>query len=327
MSADIIKKKLRRAARKEKALVLQRFFKTGPGEYGEGDVFLGVMVPEIRWIVKEHRGIALKEVAALLESRFHEERLAALLILVLKFPQENGDGKKDIYRFYLKHTPYINSWDLVDLSAHHIVGAFLKDKPRRMLYSLAGSKSLWERRIAMLATFHYIRNNDFKDALNIAEILLSDNEDLIHKATGWMLREIGKRDVSAEEEFLKKHCDTMPRVMLRYAIERFPKPKRSRYLKIIIAMLLSLTIVAPSYAVVNRNPVKKIIGKVASFFRENPVAKQRRQIQKDYEDGKISQAQCASRLADIDKTQEAYKALNRQLKEQRLQAAKQKAAA
>ena len=231
MSVNIIKKKLRAKARKEKALVLQGFFKTGPGEYGEGDVFLGIMVPEIRRVVKEYRDMALKNVAVLLRSPFHEERLAALLILVLKFPKENETGRKDIYRFYLEHTVYINNWDLVDLSAQHIVGAFLKDKNRRILYSLAVSKSLWERRIAMLATFHYIRNNDFKDALKVAESLIPDNEDLIHKAVGWMLREIGKRDISTEEKFLEKHCGVMPRVMLRYAIERFPRSKQLYYLK------------------------------------------------------------------------------------------------
>ena len=226
-----IRKKLRAKARKEKALDLRRFFKTGPGEYGEGDLFLGVMVPETRRIAREYRDISLKDVAVLLKSPFHEERLAALLILVLKFSGDNETVRKDIYQFYLKHTAYINNWDLVDLSSHHIVGAFLKDKDRRILYSLAASKNLWERRIAVLATFHYIRNNDFADALKIAESLLSDSEDLIHKAVGWMLREIGKRDVNAEEEFLKKHCYVMPRMMLRYAIERFPKSKRSGYLK------------------------------------------------------------------------------------------------
>lgn len=231
MSVNIIKKKLRARARKEKALVLQRFFKTGPGEYGEWDVFLGVMVPEIRLVVKEYRDLSLKDVAALLRSPFHEERLAALMILVLKFQKADDTGRHDIYRFYLKHTAYINNWDLVDLSSQHIVGAFLEDKKRSILYSLAGSKSLWERRIAMLATFHYIRNNDFKDALKIAESLIPDNEDLIHKAVGWMLREIGKRDIPTEEKFLEKHRGVMPRVMLRYAIERFPRSKQLYYLK------------------------------------------------------------------------------------------------
>ena len=172
-----------------------------------------------------------EEVAALLRSPFHEERLAALLIWVLKFPGENSAGREDIYRFYLKNTAYINNWDLVDLTAQHIVGAFLKDRPRQKLYSLAGSKSLWERRIAMLSTCHYIRNGDFKDALQIARILIRDKEDLIHKAAGWMLREIGKRDIPAEEKFLEKYRGVMPRVMLRYAIERFPRSKQLYYLK------------------------------------------------------------------------------------------------
>lgn len=231
MSVNIVKKKLRQKAGKDKALLLQRFFKTGPGEYGEGDIFLGVMVPDIRSVAKEHCGIPLKDLSKLLRSPFHEERLAALIILVLRFPKADERSKEEIYRFYLGHTAYINNWDLVDLSALYIVGAFLNDKPRKILYSLAGSKSLWERRIAVLATFYFIKKNDFKDALKIAESLIADREDLIHKAVGWMLREIGKRDIATEEQFLQRYSKVMPRTMLRYAIERFPELKRSQYMQ------------------------------------------------------------------------------------------------
>lgn len=226
-----IRKELKRHSSKENAKILQRFFKTGPGEYGECDIFIGVKVPQIRAVVKRCEGISLVETAKLLKSRIHEERLTALLILVAKYIKANDSDKVKIYTLYLTHTKYINNWDLVDLTAHHIVGAFLVDKKRRLLCDLAQSKVLWERRIAMIATYQYIKHNDFHDACKVALLLLHDTHDLIHKAVGWMLREVGKRDLRTEETFLRKHYKTMPRTMLRYAIERFPEPKRQAYLK------------------------------------------------------------------------------------------------
>ena len=226
-----VKKRLKQLARSETAEILQKFFKTGPGEYGEGDIFIGVRMPDLRKLAKEFQDITTLEVKALLTSSIHEERLLALLILVRNFASGNEITKKKIYELYLENTPYINSWDLVDGSAHHIVGAFLLDKNKASLYRLAKSKNLWDRRIAIISTFHFIKNDQYQVTLEIAKILLTDPEDLIHKAVGWMLREIGKRDMAAEERFLKKHAMEMPRTMLRYAIEKFPEPKRQRYLK------------------------------------------------------------------------------------------------
>ena len=231
MTSILISKRLRKFASKEKARVLQGFFKTGPGEYGEGDLFLGVIVPYIRKVAKEFQGAALSEITALLRSGVHEERLLALLMLVHAYADGDISQKKKIYGLYLKNTTYINNWDLVDLSAPNIVGAHLADKSRKPLYMLARSRDLWKKRIAILATFRFIKQNDFHDALAIAAILLQEEHDLLHKAVGWMLREIGKRDLRAEERFLKPRYQTMPRTMLRYAIERFPEDKRQRYLK------------------------------------------------------------------------------------------------
>ncbi len=223
-----LKKGLRAKASPKKAKILQRFFKTGPGEYGEGDIFLGVIVPDIRKVVKKYSSLELKKVVKLLYSKIHEERLIALLIMVNKF--RSGDDKKKIYNLYLKSIKHINSWDLVDLSADKIVGVYLLDKPKSILYELARSKNVWERRIGIIATFSFIKNNKFKETLKIAKILLNDEHDLIHKAVGWMLREVGKRDLKVEEKFLKKHYKKMPRTMLRYAIEKFPEKKRKHYL-------------------------------------------------------------------------------------------------
>jgi 3-methyladenine DNA glycosylase AlkD len=231
MTIQKIKKRLKQLANKEKAEVLQRYFKTGPGEYGEGDVFIGVKVPDLRKVAKDFRDIATENVIVLLESAIHEERLLALLMLVRKYAKGNETAKKRIYRLYLKKTKFINSWDLVDGSAHHIVGDYLMNKNKAPLYRLAKSENLWERRIAILATFHFIKHGKYEETLKIAKILLTDEEDLIHKAVGWMLREIGKRDMISEEMFLKQHYKKMPRTMLRYAIEKFPEPKRQKYLK------------------------------------------------------------------------------------------------
>ena len=231
MTIRNIRKKLQQLGSEEKANVLQRFFKTGPGEYGEGDVFIGVGVPELRKLVKEYPDITLKESVQLLRSLIHEERMLALLILVDKYSKGNESVKKKIYKLYLQNTTYINSWDLVDSSAHHIVGDFLMDKNKDPIYRLATSKSLWERRIAILSTFHFIKHNNYSETLKISKILLTDEQDLIHKVVGWMLREIGKRHIFAQETFLKKHYKRMPRTMLRYAIEKFPESKRQKYLK------------------------------------------------------------------------------------------------
>jgi len=231
MTAQEIKTKLGKLADKEKAKILQGFFKTGPGHYGEGDVFLGITVPVLRKVVKECGATSLPDAIQLLRSAIHEERLLALLLLIHAYTNTHDSLKGKIYDLYLKNTPYINNWDLVDLSAPNIVGNYLMDKSREPLYALARSRGLWKKRIAILATFHFIRQNDFTDTLQISKILLNDDHDLIHKAVGWMLREVGKRDLQAEEKFLRLHYKKMPRTTLRYAIERFPEAKRKNYLK------------------------------------------------------------------------------------------------
>jgi 3-methyladenine DNA glycosylase AlkD len=231
MKAEDIRKRLLDLENKEKAKTLQRFFKTGPGEYGEGDIFLGVMVPELRKLSKEYGELDLGEVERLLKSSVHEERLLALLILIRKYNRGDKAEKKKIYGLYLKSTRWINNWDLVDLSAPNIVGDFLMKRSREPLYRLACSPSLWERRIAILATFQFIKSHQFDETLRIGKILISDQEDLIHKSVGWMLREVGKRDSAAEESFLREQYRQMPRTMLRYAIERFPAAQRELFVK------------------------------------------------------------------------------------------------
>ncbi len=231
MLVQNIQRKLQELGSREKAKVLQRFFKTGSGEYGEGDVFVGVKVPELRKLAKEYHEITVKGVKQLLRSAIHEERLLALFILVRKYSKGNETEKKRIYELYLKNTQFINSWDLVDSSAHHIIGAFLVDKSKEPLYSLAKSMNLWERRISIMSTFYFIKHDKYAETLKISEILLTDEQDLIHKAVGWMLREVGKRHMPTEEKFLRKHYKRMPRTMLRYAIEKFPEDKRQGYLK------------------------------------------------------------------------------------------------
>ncbi|MCH7680971.1 DNA alkylation repair protein [candidate division KSB1 bacterium] len=208
-----------------------RFFKTGPGEYGEGDVFLGIRVPVTRKVARKFRELSLDQILKLLKSKFHEERLLALFMLVALFKKGDDIEKKNIYNAYLGHTDSINNWDLVDGSAHQIVGGYLFERDRRPLYKLVKSKSLWERRISMIATYTFIKKNDFVDTLKLSEILLPDEEDLIHKAVGWMLREVGKLDLEVEEKFLQKHYKKMPRTMLRYAIEKFVEKKRQGYLQ------------------------------------------------------------------------------------------------
>ena len=218
-------------ARPEKAQILKRFFKTGPGEYGEGDVFLGIQVPALRRLARENIELDESALQSLLRSSVHEERMLSLLILIQQYIQGTDERRRRIYGIYLANTSFINNWDLVDVSAEHVMGHFLMRRSRRPLYRLAKSRSLWERRIAILATFHFIKRKEFNDTLKIAAILLSDEEDLIQKAVGWMLREVGKRDLDAEEQFLRKTYRKMPRTMLRYAIERFPEEKRKRYLR------------------------------------------------------------------------------------------------
>lgn len=231
MTKKEIQARLRQEADAGDAVTLQGFFKTGPGEYGEGDVFIGVKVPKIRALVKDFWRADETLVRQLLASAIHEERFLALMILVRQFEKGSEVDRRRIFRLYLSHTDRINNWDLVDLSAPNIVGEYLSDKSRRPLYRLVKSPSLWERRIAMLATFALIRRREFDDALAMADRLLHDQEDLIHKAVGWMLREIGKRDMGVLETFLKPRCTGMPRTMLRYAIERFPEERRQRYLR------------------------------------------------------------------------------------------------
>lgn len=226
-----LRTRLRELEDSQKAQFLQGFFKTGPGGYGEGDVFLGIPVPELRKLASEYKTLTPSDVLPLLQSPVHEERLLALLVLVRAFSKGDGSARQEIYGTYLENTRYINNWDLVDLSAPHIVGAFLMDRDRTPLYRLAQSPTLWERRIAVIATFHFIRHDQFSDTLEISRLLLSDKQDLIHKAVGWMLREVGKRNLASEEAFLNEHCRQMPRTMLRYAIEKFPEVKRRRYLE------------------------------------------------------------------------------------------------
>ncbi len=228
-----LRNELKKLANPKQAVLLQGFFKTGKGEYGEGDIFLGIKVPETRKVAKKFNDISFKEIENSLKSKIHEERLAALLILVDRYAKADEKEKKEIFEFYLAHARRVNNWDLVDLSAPKIVGEYLldKSKDRKVLYLLAESENLWEKRISIISTFTFIRNNDFEDTLKISEVLLKDEHDLIHKAVGWMLREVGKKDIKEEEKFLKKHYRDMPRTMLRYAIEKFPENKRKAYLK------------------------------------------------------------------------------------------------
>jgi len=214
----------------EKAQILSRFFKTGKGQYGEGDIFLGIKVPEQRKLAKKYSGLSIKDIEALLKSGIHEQRLTALLILIIKYKKDDSSEKQKIFDFYLKNTKFINNWDLVDLSAPNIVGHFLFDKDKFILIKLSKSSDLWKKRIAMVSTYFFIKNNQFDITLAVAENLLNDKHDLIHKAVGWMLRETGKRSLLTEEKFLKKYYKNMPRTALRYAIEKFPEHKRKFYL-------------------------------------------------------------------------------------------------
>ncbi|MCX6703044.1 MAG: DNA alkylation repair protein [Candidatus Wolfebacteria bacterium] len=232
LTLSSLRKELRSNANPKRAEFSKRYFKCGPGEYGEGDVFMGLTITtgELRKIAKSYLSLSFPDLQELLNSKFHEERQFALMVLVYKYGKSGSPEKKKIFDFYLKNTKHINNWDLVDLSAPNIVGEYLLDKPRGILYKLAKSKNLWEKRIAVLATFAFIKEGQFTDSFKIAEILLDDSHDLIHKAVGWMLREVGKKFLADEEKFLKKRYKKMPRTMLRYAIEKFPEKKRKAYL-------------------------------------------------------------------------------------------------
>lgn len=228
-----LRRELHSLANPEKAKIVSRFFKTGKGEYGEGDEFLGVMVPEQRKIAKKYLEMNFTDIKKLLDSKIHEERLIALLLLVERFKKSGKKEKAGIIDYYLRHTMFVNNWDLVDLSAHQLLGEYILGKPekKKTLLQLAKSGGVWERRISVIATYAFIKKNRFEETLEIAGLLLNDEHDLIQKAVGWMLREVGKRNQAAEETFLKKHFRKMPRTMLRYAIERLPKKKRLEYLK------------------------------------------------------------------------------------------------
>lgn len=231
MSLTEIRKEIKKQANPKQAVILQRFFKTGKGEYGEGDIFYGIKVPVQRIIAKKFNDLSLEDLKVLVNSKVHEERLIAAFILIDQYKKGDEKKRKIVFDFYLKNRKGINNWDLVDLSAPKIVGMHLIDKEKDLLYKFAVSKDLWEKRIAIISTQTFIREHFFEDTLNISEIILQDKHDLIHKAVGWMLREVGNRDMETEEEFLKKHYKKMPRTMLRYAIEKFPEQKRLKYLK------------------------------------------------------------------------------------------------
>ncbi|MET0065221.1 MAG: DNA alkylation repair protein [Candidatus Thiodiazotropha sp.] len=231
MDADKVITTLERLADPTIAAHSQRFFKTAPGEYAEGDQFLGIRVPQIRAQVRLFRELNPRDIEAVLHSPIHEARLLALLILVWRFERAKPKLRTDIYHLYLNNTGFINNWDLVDSSAPQIVGGYLFERSRKPLYNLARSKSLWERRISVLACFSFIRAGQYDDILALSEQLLTDSHELIHKAVGWMLREVGKRDPESAGQFLRRHCRSMPRVMLRYAIERLPEAQRQAYLK------------------------------------------------------------------------------------------------
>ena len=230
---DMLKKlisELKSLANPKQAEILQRFFRTKKGEYGEGDIFLGIRVPMQRKIAKKYLDLNLKDIQELLENKIHEYRMIALIILISKYKKSNNLEKEKIFKFYIQNAQRANNWDLVDLSAPNIVGDFLLDKKKDILYKLSKSKNLWEKRIAIVSTYTFMKNNNFKDTIKISEILLKDQHDLIHKAVGWMLREVGKKDKKILEDFLKKHYKQMPRTTLRYSIERFPEDERKKWL-------------------------------------------------------------------------------------------------
>jgi len=231
LNLNELKKIIRANANKDHAKTMQWFFKTGRGEYGEGDKFVGIKVPVQRKIAKQFRELDLDDLQTLFNSIIHEERLISLMILVAQYNKADEKLKEKIYRFYKKNRRKINNWDLVDLSAPKIMGFHLLNRDKQILYKLAHSKNLWEKRISIISTYSFIKNHDFITTLEISDILLNDNHDLIHKAVGWMLREVGKLDMNTLEKFLKPRYNKMPRTMLRYSIEKFSEKKRKKYLK------------------------------------------------------------------------------------------------
>lgn len=226
-----LRREIRKIATSERAKVNQWFFKTGKGQYGEGDIFIGLTVPDSRKIAKKYQDLNFSEIKELLNSKIHEERLIALLLLVHLYGT-NKKLRKKIFDFYLKHTKRVNNWDLVDLSCPKIIGEWLKDKDRKILYKLAKSENLWEKRISIVSTYSFIKKKEFKDTLKISEILMKDDHDLIHKAVGWMLREVGKKNEKVLCKFLNKYSKIMPRTMLRYSIERLDKSKKEHYMRL-----------------------------------------------------------------------------------------------
>lgn len=230
MNLKELRKRIKVESNEQQAKSLQWFFKTGAGDYGEGDVFVGIKMPVQRIIAKQFIDIKYGEIKELVTSKIHEERMIGFLILMGKFEKGNAIEKENVYKFYIRNRKGINNWDLVDITAPKIVGQHLLFKNKDLLFKFAQSKNLWERRIAILSTFTFIREGEFETAFKISKILLNDEHDLIHKAVGWMLREIGKRDLNAEENFLNTRYKKMPRTMLRYAIEKFPEVKRKKYL-------------------------------------------------------------------------------------------------
>jgi 3-methyladenine DNA glycosylase AlkD len=229
-TASSVIRELRARGSRARARVSASFFKTAPGQYGHGDVFAGVTVPAQREVARRHRALPLEELATLLEHRGHECRLTALIILVGQYRKADTKERGRIVRFYLAHRSAIDNWDLVDSSAAYILGDHLLHRDRSILYRLAKSRRIWDRRIAVIATAAFIREDDFDDTLRLARILLRDHHDLIHKAVGWMLREVGNRNLRVEERFLDRYAAIMPRTMLRYAIEKLPESKRRKYL-------------------------------------------------------------------------------------------------
>lgn len=230
MLNDLIKE-MESLSDSKRAEISQRFFKTGKGDYGEGDVFIGLTMPQIRNIAKKYLILSFPKIQELLKSKVHEHRMIGLIILVDKYKKASKEEKANIFNFYLKNSKNINNWDLVDLSAPYVVGDFLFNQDKKILYDLVHSKNLWERRIAIISTFYFIKKDEFEDSLAISEILLNDTHDLIHKAVGWMLREIGKRDEKVLIDFLKGNYKNIPRTTLRYAIEKFDENERKKFLR------------------------------------------------------------------------------------------------
>jgi 3-methyladenine DNA glycosylase AlkD len=233
MKLKSLKNDLDKCKNTKKAKLLSRFFKTGKGEYGEGDIFIGINVPVLRTIAKKYQDLNLNEIQILIKNPIHEYRLTAIFILIFKYSTGDQNLKQQIYKIYLKNKKYINNWDLIDLSSNKILGIYILNNPneKQIIYSLAKSNNLWDRRISVMTTFEFIKNLKFEDSLKISKILLEDREDLIQKAVGWMLREIGKKDFKTEEKFLNYYYKRMPRTMLRYAIEKFPKAKKDYFMK------------------------------------------------------------------------------------------------